>query len=286
MKILLSEMERYNAAEGMLETFKNMNLDGLEFSEFLKKQPPVVMAHFIRTFFSLDKEELKSYFDYCNVTNSTNVWYSTDVDHCSSVAYSKNVIDSSYVYSCKDVKNGKDIYDSLRVEDSENVSNCKDIIYSQNVVNSHDVECSSEIFGSSEIDWSKNILRSDGITDSQYIYHSHNMGNSYFCGFSKNSDHCLFCMGVEGAQYMIFNQPVEVAEFEEWCEKLLFMLNSEQSKFIGINLNEHEAEKRFEVRKGIDNLFEGLSSNFYGQLGNFKNYSEDLFLDLFFKEGV
>ena len=284
MKITLSEMERYGAAEGILEVFRDSGLDGLEFKEILEKCRSPHIIFFIRHYFSLDKEELKAYDKYCLVEDSSNVWDSLEVSFSSFVSGSSRVRDSSYVRNSIDVKNGKDIFYSSEVEDSENVSNSSEIIYSRNVIRSHHVECSSDVLESTDIDWSKNILKSNNIGDSQFIYHSSNLNNSYFCGFSKNSDHCLFCLGVDGAQYMIFNQPVEIAEFEEWSEKLLFMLMPEQSRFITIDLDFHDESTRFSFNRHIDTLFEGLSPNFYGQLGNFKNYSEELFLDLFLKE--
>lgn len=286
MKVTSELLERYGATDDWKKEFEEFELEGKEFIEVLHSGASSAFINFLKTYLSLDKEEEKEYRKLYSIDeNSKNIFDSSFVENSKNIGFSTEIRDSENVEGCSKIIEGKFVYDSSDVQRSINVLKSKYVRDSSEVIYGEYVFDSEKVLHSSEVDWSTVISNCDHVDSCQYLYECSDIAESYFCGFCEHSDHCIFCIGLKDAAYMIFNEPVSVAEFEEWREKLLFKLMGEQSKFIEINHSLYYlGDERFIYGNYFDNIFNGLSSDFFGWVGNFKNFSEDNFLNLFFTE--
>jgi hypothetical protein len=94
----------------------------------------------------------------------------------------------------------------------------------------------------------------------------------------------MFCVGLEDKEYYIFNKPVSQKEYELIEDKLVALLEVENSTMIKVNSSKYTAEERFKLNRRFDTVFEGLSKEFYGWIGTLPNYSDEVFVDLFFRD--
>lgn len=240
--------------------------------------------HYIRSYYRLSPEEFEAYCNYFEIICSENFWYSEDIKNSRNIYNSYGVIGSVYVRSSSQVQDAIDIYNSQFVHKANDVAHSKTVFSASRVFESQQVHDSYDIARSNDIYWSKVILNSSFLKDCSYTYMSDNLTDCHFCGFMKNSRRCLFCVGLEDKEYYIFNQPVSQLEYEQTKEKLEGMLEDEKSAMIKINELKHTAEERFKLDRRFDSVFKGLSSSFYGWIGTLPNYSDDAFLDLFFRD--
>ena len=282
MKITLNTLKEYEAPVQVLEFIERNGLDGAPATKIMESGADYEVLHFIRNNFSLNDKELESYFKACKIENSKKIYNSTEVTSGLIVSGSSEVIDSSYIYNSKTINNSKYIYNSSSIFNSNDINFGEEIFDSSRIFNSFNVNNTSGALDANYIDWSENISYSSHIEESKYIYKCKSLNDSYFCGFCTDSSHLLFCTGIENKSYMIFNQKVSLQTFEEAKEKLLFMLSAENPQFLRIDQTKY-FEDRFVVNHRFDAVFDGLSANFYGQVGNFENYSDEVFISLFFK---
>lgn len=282
MKITLNTLKEYEAPVQVLEFIERNNLDGAPVTKIMESGADYEILHFIRNNFSLTDQELESYFKACQVEDSKKIYNSISITSSFVVSNSTSVVDSSYIYNCEDVRVGAYIYNSKAVYQSNDVNFGEGITRSKRIFNCFNINDTSGALDANNIAWSENISYSSYIEESKYIYKSKNLNNAYFCGFCEDSTNLLFCSGIKDGHYMIFNQKVSLQTFEEAKEKLLFMLSAENPQFLRIDQTKY-FEDRFIVNHRFDAVFDGLSANFYGQVGNFENYSDEVFISLFFK---
>jgi hypothetical protein len=169
------------------------------------------------------------------------------------------------------------------VRDCEEIVQSENLNHSQRVVLSSHVVDSSNIIHSDQITACRNISESSEIDDSQFIYYSNQVSNSLFCGFLKNCSYCLFCTNLKNRTYCIFNKEVSKEDYFKLYNSLLARLESETSNPIRIIESSYDASKRFKFSLAPDQVFNGLSADFYGWIGSLPQYDENLFLEIFFK---
>lgn len=286
MRITASQLYNFDAPKGLIDYIKEVYPAGAEVAD-LMKDPNIEFdyLHFARNYLPLTKEEVAEYMRACEIDEeSKDIYNSEQITSSKLVAGSTNITDSCNIFNSQDVIDSRYVANSMIIQGSANILNSYNVAHSNVIVDSKRVMESSNILSSEDISWCDTINFSTRLEESRFIYKSDRLNDSYFCGFCKGANHLLFCVGVEGADYMIFNQPVSIQDFEIWREKLLFMLSSENSQFIPLDVDAPLPTERFKVNYRLDAIFRGLSSNFYGQVGNFPNFSDDLFIDLFFRD--
>ena len=282
MKITSELLKRYGAGDNEIQSFIEIFPSGAEYAEIIQNyQLSPEMLHFIRKFFSLNKEEMDKYFELCGVENCERVWDSTNITNSKDISNSKDVKDSLYVRDSETVENSSDIYNSINIQNSNNVLVSENITDSYKIVTSTNTSFSEEIFTSDAIYWSKYIAFSTNIEDSEYLYVSKDSRNCFLSGFLNGCDNCLLCYGLHGVSNYIFNQEVTYADFQKWKEKIMFYLYKENCKLIKLDYSQHNTD-RFSVDTKITSIFKDLSQDFFGQLGTIPFYNEEIFLNLFF----
>lgn len=286
MKITVNQLYNFDAPKGLIEYVEKVYPAGVEVADLIKDSDiEFDFLHFIRNYLPLTKEETAEYMRVCRIDEeSKNIYNSEQITSSKLVASSANVVDSYNIFNSQDVVSSRYVVNSMGVQNSNSVLNSQDIEHCGVIVDSKKVTESNNILSSEDINWCDTINFSTCLEESRFIYRSDRLNDSYFCGFCKDGNHLLFCVGVEGADYMIFNQPVSIQDFEIWREKLLFILSSENVQFIPLDRTAALPMERFKVNYRLDAIFNGLSSNFYGQIGNFPNFSDELFIDLFFRD--
>lgn len=241
------------------------------------------LLHYLRKYVELRPDEMEAYWSRCKVSGAINVWSSDNVENATTVWNSTHVLDSSFIYNSADVTNSYYVFGSEDINEASNIKESKFVKNSNKIVSSSDISDSSQIARSRVVEWSECIVNSDHVNESKFCYMSSDILNSRFCGFCHDASDCLFSIGLTGAKYQIFNKPVDIATFEEWKEKIDYELMGENLTFIKINNDEVYAETRFEVSNRFDAIFDGLSPDFYGFVSTLPNYSDEGFLNLFFR---
>lgn len=279
----------YGFEKEIIDTINDNFPDGVEPLELMEKMPhlPLIFWHAARTCFIDTDEETEKYNKICENVECDRAINSDHVTNGEVVVRSSYVKDGSYVFDSTSVSNSHYVYFSSRVENCDEVKLSNDVSDCTFVMNSTNVRDSVEICESDFINWSKNIMFGRNINDSQFIYKSNDLVDCYFSGFLRNCKHCMFCSNLEDAEYYIFNKQVGRDTFETWKESLMFMLSDEDefSSFITVRADEKiNAYRRYAYSLRFDSVFNGLSEDFYGWISNLPNYSDEKFLNLFFKE--
>ena len=286
MKITTNLLRKFGADENCIKFMEKFYPDGAEPLEIVKDHKiPLEYLHFARKYFPFTNEEFLKYKELCNIDeNSTNFWASSDVEHSQCVWRSKLVSDSGYIIDSNTVKNSQFVFNSVDVRDSSNLLLSRSVRKSEKIMNSQFIDYSEQVNFSENVHWSKYITYSQRISDSEFLYKCERVTNSYFCGFLKDCNTCLFCDGLEGADSYIFNKPVSRNDFERVMDELLFHLRNESIRFIEVDYKNSYERTRFKTKNRLDDIFNGLSSDFYGWISTLPNYEDNLFLSLFFKE--
>lgn len=286
MKVTVEALKFYEASDSLISFFKNTYGEEVTIEEILKgEKESLDLLFFLKSYFSFSAEEEELYNKKFSIdNNSFNVFESVNIHFSKNITLSTEVEDSYNIVNSKEVLGSSYIYDSQKIQKSNNIYNSNNVKNSSKIINSFDVDRSNDVFLSKSISESDIISHSANIQKSGYIYKSENLEDSYFCGFCKRVKHCLFCLGVEDKEYMIFNQEVPPQDFFQWKEELFFSLNGERKDFIEIHPLEKLKNDRFSYNGRLDAIFEGLSRNFYGWISSLPNYSEDVFLGLFFRD--
>jgi len=284
MKVTYDLLKRYKACKQGLEFMQEFYPDGAEALDIVNEhEVPIEFLHFARQYFDLNEEELKKYFELCNVdSNCENIWSSQQITNSQNVSYSTNVRNSAYVQTSRDIRNSRNIYGSLGVIGSKEIfmsSNVKDSLY---IVSTTDVTCSEQVMNSRNIQWSNMIYSSRDVSDSSFITCSLQANNCSVSGFLTNCSNCLFCYAIGESKYQIFNQQVSVSEFEYWKSFVDFLLEKEKKELIKIQEDSFNGARMIS-RPKITSIFDDLSEDFFGEIGTIPYYDEEIFLDLFFK---
>ena len=257
----------------------------MEFSELVNRSDiPLDVFHYINLYYRLTPEELSLYRAACNIRNCENFWYSDTIANSRNLYNSHNIFGSVFIRDSSDVSESIDVYNSKFISYANDVAHSSTISRASRIIESQEINDSSDIARSDNISWSTVILNSNHLDNCSYTYMSDNLIDCHFCGFMHNSRHCLFCVGMEDKEYYIFNQPVSPMEYERTKEILMSVLDEEKSKMILVKQDKHTAEERFRLNRRFDSVFNGLSSSFYGWVGTLPNYSDNTFIDLFFRD--
>lgn len=286
MKITLELLGKYNANQQLMAFFRKYYPAGVDVIEFFNSEHSTAwMIHFIRKYFSLSEEEIAAYNKICDIDESSKrVLYSSlvrdseDIISCTSIEDTKVAINSS------NVKNSLFIYNSRDIKDSDNIYNCERVRRSHLILDSQDIVKSRQVARSNLITYGECITNSFLLEDCQHIYFSDNLYDCWLSGFLKNSKHCICCFGLKDSDYYIFNEKVDPVEFERIKEELHYRLTSENPTFVQFDQKSRLPEERFHADTRFDSVFEGLSADFYGWLSTLPNYSEEAFLNVFFKD--
>ena len=288
MKITTELLEKYNCDPEIIKFVENNFPNGASPLEIMANgELPINFLHTMRLLFIDSPEEIKRYNELCGLIDCDRAINSEQVKNGKIVIRSSYVEDSSYVFDSTHIFNSHYIYNSSNINNCEEVNLANSIDNSNLIIKSTNVRDSYSICESDYINWSKNILFGRNINDSQFIYKSNDLVDCYFSGFLRDCKHCMFCSNLEGAEYYIFNKQVGRDTFETWKESLMFMLSDEDefSSFITVYSDEKiNVYKRYKYNLRFDNVFNGLSEDFYEWIGNLPNYNEQNFLNLFFRE--
>lgn len=260
-------------------------MDSIDFIEAMRKGLFTIdLLHYIRAYYRLTEEEFDVYCSECNINNSTNFWYSDTIEDSENIYGSRSVKNCKFIRNSNDIISSTDIYNSKNINFSNDVAHSSQVECSNCIIESNIINDSYNIARSDNIKWSNAILNSSHLNNCSYTYMSNSLTDCHFCGFMENSRRCLFCVGLTNKEYYVFNQPVSPIEYTKIKEKLMSLLESETSKMIRINDSKHTAEERFRLKRRFDSVFDGLSQSFYGWVGTVPNYSDEAFLDLFFRD--
>ena len=272
----------------ILEQFGLHFSDGIDEVEFLeailKFEFPIKLFHYIRQYYRLTPEEFGAYCAVCQIKNSDNFWNCERIENGKNLYNSFDITDSSFVRNSETIHQSNYVYNSDTVRESNDVVYSKYISRSQRILESQDITNSEDVARSNDIDWCSVILNSSRLKDCSYTYMSQDLVDCHFCGFMKNSRRCLFCVGLEGKEYYIFNEPVTPKEYEQIKEKMLSLLEEEQSTMIKVKPSKYLAEERYELNRRFDSIIDGLSKEFFGWVGTLPNYSDNAYVDLFFRD--
>ena len=285
MRITVDLLKQYNACKQGIDFMQANYPNGAEAIEIMQREDiPLEFLHFGRQYLDVNDEEIQLYKQICRIDdNSRNVWYSNDVNNSTGLMYTHHVNNSSFVRDSFQINNSNYIYNSSNISNCDNVAHSTNIKDSNKILESHDIAESNDVARSNFISWSSAILNSFLLEDCSFIYKSDNLKDCHFCGFMKNSKHCLFCTGLEDEEYYIFNHKVSPSTYEKYREELLLQLQAETPSMINIFNMKYTAEERFELSARFDNIFNGLSDIFYGWVSTLPNYSDEVFINLFFK---
>ena len=285
MRITVDLLKRYNACKQSIDFMQANYPNGAEAIEIMQREDiPLHFLHFGRQYLDVNDEAIQLYKQICRIDDKSRyIWYSNDVSNSTGLMNAHHVNNSSFVRDSFQINNSNHIYNS------NNISNCDDIAHSTNIkdsnkiLESHDIAESNDVARSNFVSWSSAILNSLLLEDCSFIYKSDNLNDCHFCGFIKNSKHCLFCTELEDKEYYIFNHEVSPTVYEKYREELLLQLQAETPCMINVFSTKYTAEERFELSTRFDTVFNGLSDAFYGWIGTLPNYSDEVFINLFFK---
>ena len=263
------------------------NEGSMEFTDFILKyyyKFPLDLFHYIRKYYRLSEVEYAAYCKCCRIKDCENVWDCTLSTNSKNLFHSYDIVNSSFIRDSSYICSSNNIYNTISAKFSNNIVHSSSIKNSNIIVESQEIDDSDNIARSNNISWSSVILNSARLNECSYTYMSQDLIDCHFCGFMKNSRHCMFCVGLEDKEYYIFNQQVTPMEYERIKEKLVSILEEETSKMIRVDESKHTAEERFKLNRRFDSVFNGLSSDFYGWVGTLPNYSDNAFVDLFFRD--
>lgn len=280
MKITPEVLERYGADLKFED-----GIDSMEFLEAICTMKfPMSFYHYIRNYYRLSETELGTYYLFCNIENCNNFWNCQFIKGSENLYNSYNITDSKFVRDSSHIYYSSDIYNSIDVRYGTDIAHSRHIKNSNRIIESQNITDSNDVGRSNNIAWSSVILNSNYLNDCSYTYMSQVSTDCHFCGFMKNSRHCMFCTGLEDKEYYIFNKPVNQSQFEMIKEKLMVMLEEETSKMIKVNKSKHTSEERFRLNRRFDSIINGLSKEFFGWVGTLPNYSDDVYMDIFFRD--
>lgn len=284
MKVTLELLKRYGARDSFIQFIEENGLDGAPLIKVLETDIDSEDLYFLSKYFNLEEDEWEKFSKKVYIVDSTNVWNSKNVENSTAVMESRYVSDSFNVRYSSDISNSNHIFRSSNVDDSTDVVDSEYISSSERVVESDNIGMSEQVENSSRISWSENIMDCENLEDCGFVYKSSDLKSSFFCGFMKNSNHCLFCSNMEDKEYHIFNEPVGKDEFAKVMDELRERLQVEAPRMIEVLEDQYVADKRISFGRRYDNVFRGLSEDFYGWVGTLPNYSDDKFIELFFKD--
>lgn len=282
MLVTTNILINYDAPSELVNYFETKYPDGIELIDLLQTER-LELLHFIIKYLKVNEQEKLIYRQRCKITDSSNVYNSTLINGSNYIIDSTNINFSELVHNSKDISYSKFVYSSTNVKDSSDVWESNIVLNSKNIMLSKNVNNSDDVLYSTDVFWSQVINNSSNIEGAKAIYKSNNITNSYFCGFCNNLNNSLFCLNLNGKNYQIFNKDVKPYVFEETREMLLARLQSEDFKFISVDPSGYHPKDRYKTFVRFDHMFENLSSEFYGWVSTLPNYSEELFLSLFFR---
>lgn len=283
MKITSDLLLNYGAPDAYIDYFDKNFKSEIDVEDLFAQDVPLDILHFIVKYWRLPRAQYEQYLDKCKIVESEKIYDSQDI--CDSVS----VVDSEHVAASKWVQNSINIEDSENIYSSNDIKSSKDVWNSTNVNNSLIVVASKNIISSSEIlysdniSWSQTINCSNDISESIAIYKSSHILHSFFCGFCENMSNSLFCINQSFQNYSMFNAPVDPLTFERTLEELTARLQNENFNFIRVDDSGYYPQQRYINSVRFDTMFKNLSPEFYGWIGTLPNYSEEVFLNLFFK---
>ena len=285
MKVTSELLKRYVARDEFERYFSKTYPDGVEFKELLKDTlVKLIDIHFLRRFLSLNEEEKEAYWNKCSVVNSINVWESFDIESSRHINLSSHVTDSTYVENSTEVEDSRRIYGCINVKESTEILHSNDVEDSTLIFDSVDVESCANIINSKHVSWSSMIISSSMVDGSSYCYCGENLANCHFCGFGRNLRDSMFTMGGTNESFLIFGKKVTSAEFFKWKDELDFMLQREQEILVPVKSECDDWSDRYEINRRLDSIFANLSPDFFGWVSRLPNYSDDRFINLFFRK--
>lgn len=283
MIITTNLLVNYDAPEDLIKYFEEKYPDGEEIDTLFENEQ-LNLLHFIIKYFEVPGAIKAKYAERCNIINSSNIYTSRNVINSHYIVNSAGVSHSEMIQDSMEVASSHFVYNSSYVTNSRDIWESRDIVDSTNIILSKSVDNSYDILSSQNIAWSQVINNSTNIEGAQAIYKSNNLMNCMFCGFCNNLNNSLFCIGINDKNYQIFNQDVDFNLFEQTREQLIIKLENEDFKFISVNPSGYHADERYKVSVRFDHMFENLSSEFYGWVSSLPNFSEELFMSLFFRQ--
>ena len=278
--------ERYPALNNDIKLFEEKYPNGIEFLDLTVNDFfTIERFHLFYRYLDLNAEEKDHYRKICEIDDdSSNFWDSTKIIKSNSIVRSSSVTSSKFVSDSKDIFKSNKVYNSESILKSHEILNSKKISNSSKVINSSDVDDSFNIQNCNHIGWSRNLLNSNYIEDSGYVYNSNNTNGTYCSGFLSNCNYCLFCSGLSDKSYYIFNKQVGQNIYEKYREELLERLSIETSDIIIVN-DFTALEQHTSISNRLDNIFNGLSDDFFEWVKTLPNYDDFLANSIFFKKG-
>ena len=285
MKITAELLEQYDIDEENRSFIKENYPNGIEFLELVgQRKLGLNQLHLYYKYFDLNEEEVKFYKNICSIDDeSEKCWYSNNIEKSVMVSYSSEVKNSIRIKNSKKVSlsnwvsNSEEIYDCTEVFNSNCINN------STKIVDSFDVADSFNIQNCKHIGWSRNLINCSFVEESAFVYNSEKVKEIYFSGFLNNCNYCLFCSGLTDCNYYIFNVQVEQSVYEYWRELLLEQLNAELGNMIVVKEYTDEGNPVITTRR-FDQIFDGLSDEFYKWVQTIPHFDENKFSIIFFKD--
>ncbi len=278
--------ENYLTLNNCIKFFEEKYPQGIEFLDLkLDDFFTIERFHLFYRYLDLNAEEKKHYRKICEIDDSsTNFWDSTKIVKSESVVRSSSVTDSKFISDSRDIFKSYKVYNSTSILKSHEILSSGKISNSSKIINSSDIDDSFNIQNCNHVGWSRNLLNSNYVEDSGYVYNSNNINGVYCSGFLNNCNYCLFCSGLSDKSYYIFNKQVGQNLYEKYREDLLERLSIETSDIIVVN-DFTALEQHTSISNRLDNIFNGLSDDFFEWVKTLPNYEDFLAESIFFKKG-
>lgn len=284
MKVTSDLLLNYGAPDAYIQYIDDNYKSEVELDElFAREDTPIDLLHFVVKYWKMPPAPYTNYLNKCQIVSSEKVYESEDIADSLSIVSSKHISDSNWVQNSINVEGSENVYGSEKVKDSKDVWNSQNVTNSFNIIASKNIISASEVLYSDNISWSHTINCSNDVSESIAIYKSSHVLHSFFCGFCENISNSLFCINQTFQNYQMFNAPVDPLTFERTLEELTARLQNENFNFIRVDESGYYPQQRYINSVRFDSMFKNLSPEFYGWIGTLPNYSEEVFLRLFFK---
>ena len=222
------------------------------------------------------------------IKNSTDIYRSSRITNCSHISSCDNIQDSNYVFDSFDVTDSSFIYKSDDIHRSIEIWDSFTIQDSRYIFSSDHIENSKAIAHCANIKDGLNLQETYRAVNAKFCFESSDLIDCSFCTQSYDLTNAMFCTEVSNLDFAIFNQKISSQEYEAIHEDLEFRLLMENSpSFYTVKRQILSIpDARYQLNYGPGAVFSGLSKNFFGWIGTLPNYSEELFLKIFFPSKI
>lgn len=273
-------LERTGACDIGKEWFAKHYPEGTELSTLIThRHISTAFLHWGRKFLSPNEEEIALYNKVLGNENNENILECEKVVNSKMIFYSKNIDNCSSIHKGEDIKDSFVIINSSTVENSSQIFLSEFVYNSIKVLNSTNINQSLNVIESTYVVRSKNVYMSNLITGCTEIYRGANLEDCMLCNDCSNLKHCFGCQGLTEGEYMIFNKQVSPEHFEIIKKQYLSMIDC-LLKYVDnwpIDIISTEIPK---VDRKFPHHYETMPTKFWKWIKTLPNYSDNIMFSL------